>query len=53
MQILREQCGLVPDAVSGRCSSSPVLIDELCSRSDIPIVNNIIPDFRQLGEFLA
>ncbi|MDE0406783.1 MAG: hypothetical protein OXN81_02900 [Alphaproteobacteria bacterium] len=52
IQVLRDRFGLVPDAISGRCSSSPLLIRELRDQSDIPVFDNVRLDLRQLGEIL-
>ena len=52
IQVLRDRFGLAPDAISGRCSSSPLLVRELRDQSDIPVFNNARPDLGQLGEIL-
>lgn len=52
LRVLREEFNLVPDAVSGRCTSSPLMIRELRDRTKTPIYNNMIRDLRQLGELL-
>ena len=52
IQVLREQFGLVPDAISGRCSSSPLLVRELRSQCGIPVFDNIRLDLRQLADIL-
>lgn len=52
IQVLRDRFGLVPDAISGRCSSSPLSIQELREQSDIPVFDNMRHDLRQLGEIL-
>jgi hypothetical protein len=39
--VLREQFGLVPDAISGLCSSSPLFLRELQEFSDIPVFNSV------------
>jgi hypothetical protein len=52
LHVLQEEFGLVPDAVSGRCSSSPLMVRELQERTKIPVFNNVIRDLKQLGEIL-
>jgi hypothetical protein len=52
VRILREQFGLVPHAVSGRCSSSPLGIQELQTATQVPVFNNMKPDLNRLSEIL-
>lgn len=52
LHVLREQFGLVPDAVSGRISSSPLALRELQDQVDIPVFRNAQPDIAQLGIIL-
>lgn len=52
IQILKDEFGLTPDAISGRCTSSPLMIRELRQRTNIPIYNNVIRDLKQLSEIL-
>lgn len=52
IRILKDEFGLTPDAVSGRCTSSPLMIRELRERTDIPVYNNVIPDLKKLSEIL-
>ena len=47
-----EEFGLKPDAVSGRCTSSPLMIRELRERTDIPVYNNVIRNLKELSEIL-
>ncbi|MFC1586273.1 hypothetical protein ACFL5V_12065 [Fibrobacterota bacterium] len=49
---LREHYGLVPDAISGVCSSSPLSIRELSHLTDIPVFNNISWDLKMLSDIL-
>lgn len=46
LEVLRSKFGLVPDAISGVCSSSPLHIKELSEYTDIPVFNslNIVPE---------
>ena len=50
--ILKEKYNLVPDAISGVCSSSPLHIRELQEFTDIPIFNSEAPDLAQLSKIL-
>lgn len=52
IQILKEKFGLEPDAISGVCSSSPLMIRELKEFTTIPIINNINPDIKDFFEIL-
>lgn len=52
IRILKEEFGLVPDAISGRCTSSPLMIRELRERTDIPVFNNVIRSLDELSEIL-
>ncbi|MEM7621198.1 MAG: hypothetical protein AAF228_12205 [Pseudomonadota bacterium] len=52
LRILEEEFGLIPDAISGRCTSSPLMIKELKNRTDIPVYNNIKRDLNELSEIL-
>lgn len=53
LRVLKEQYGLVPDAISGLCSSSPLHIRELQSVVNIPVFNSVNPDVDRLGSILA
>jgi hypothetical protein len=52
LRVLREEFGLRPDAISGRCSSSPLMMREMQERTHAPVYNNVIRDLRQLSEIL-
>jgi hypothetical protein len=52
MRVLEDEFGLRPDAVSGRCSSSPLSVRELQERTKVPVFNNVIRDLKQLSEIL-
>ena len=52
LHVLRDRFGLAPDAISGRCSSSPLLVRELREQTDVPVFSNTRPDLRQLGGIL-
>jgi hypothetical protein len=53
LNVLKQEFDLVPDAISGVCSSSPLAIRELAEFTDIPVFNNIDWDLRQLSELLS
>ncbi len=52
IHVLRDRFGLVPDAISGRCSSSPLSVRELAEQTDIPVFDNMRRDLRRLAEIL-
>jgi hypothetical protein len=52
LHILKHEFGLVPDAISGVCSSSPLVLRELAEFTDIPVFNNLDWDLNQLSELL-
>jgi hypothetical protein len=52
LNVLKTEFGLVPDAISGVCSSSPLFLRELAEFTDIPVFNNIDCNLKQLSELL-
>jgi hypothetical protein len=52
LNILKHEFGLVPDAISGVCSSSPLFLRELSAFTDIPVFNNMDCDLKQLSQLL-
>ena len=46
--LLRESFDLVPDALSGLCSSSPLAIREISTFTDIPILRSMERDFKAI-----
>jgi hypothetical protein len=52
LRILNERFGLVPDALSGVCSSSPLHLRELAEFTNIPVFNSANPDLKLLAEIL-
>ena len=52
LNVLKTEFGLVPDAISGVCSSSPLFLRELSEFTDIPVFNNIDCNLKQLSELL-
>ncbi len=53
LRMLRETFGLIPDALSGVCSSSPLHVRELQDFTSIPVFNSAQPDIRQLLKILV
>ncbi len=53
LRVLRERYDLVPDALSGVCSSSPLHIRELSAFTDIPVFNSASPDLNELAQILV
>jgi hypothetical protein len=53
LQILKDRFGLVPDALSGKCSSSPLFMREIAEFTDIPVFNNLNIDTRLLKQVLV
>ena len=52
LEILKTKFDLVPDAISGICSSSPLHIRELSQYTNIPVFNNINVDLNVLKRIL-
>jgi hypothetical protein len=48
LKILKEQFDLVPDAISGRCASSPLSINEYQEFTDIPSFNSLKRDLTEV-----
>ena len=53
VRVLQEQFGLVPDLISGVCSSSPLHIRELGQFTHLPVVNSAEPDLDLLARMLT
>lgn len=53
LEVLRNRFDLVPDAISGICSSSPLHIKELRAYTDIPVFNSLNIDSGQLYKILT
>ncbi|VVM22536.1 hypothetical protein BSPWISOXPB_3456 [uncultured Gammaproteobacteria bacterium] len=49
---LQDKFGLVPDAISGLCSSSPLAIREIQEFSDIPILQSLEKDCKKIFEII-
>ena len=52
LRILKERFGLIPAAMSGVCSSSPLHLRELSEFSDIPVFNSAEADAKKLADIL-
>jgi hypothetical protein len=52
LHTLKEEFGLTPHAVSGRCTSSPLVVRELRERTNLPVFDNVIRNLKQIGEVL-
>jgi len=52
LKVLRDDFDLVPDAISGVCSGSPLGIRELAAFTDIPVFDNMQRDLKQLAAIL-
>jgi len=52
LDVLRKTFDMVPDAISGVCSSSPLGVRELEAYTEIPIFNNIRGDLNELASIL-
>ena len=52
IKVLHERYGLVPDAISGKVSSSPLARRELLEHTSIPVFDNMERNLRQLSEVL-
>lgn len=50
LRILADEFDLTPDAISGRCTSSPLTIQELRHRASVHVYNNVLRDLKQLSE---
>ncbi len=53
LQVLRDTFDLVPDAISGVCSSSPLHIKELSAYTDIPVFNSLNINSNELHSLLS
>jgi hypothetical protein len=52
LRVLNEFFGLVPDALSGVCSGSPLHVREIAEFTGIPVFDNADPDRQQLAQTL-
>lgn len=53
LRVLEERFGLLPDALSGICSSSPLHVRELEAFTSIPVFNSAEPNLKQLASLLT
>ncbi len=52
IEVLKSRFNLVPDAISGVCSGSPLALREVGNFTDIPVFDNMAWDLKQLSELL-
>ncbi|MGB2929491.1 MAG: hypothetical protein WBB70_11305 [Desulfobacterales bacterium] len=52
IQVLKDQFDLVPDAISGLCSSSPLAIREFQTFSDLPVLKSMEKDSSTIFEII-
>lgn len=53
LKVLKERFDLVPDAISGVCSSSPLSIRELREYTELPIFNNVRRELDQIAPLVV
>lgn len=53
LKVLKEKFKLVPDAISGVCSSSPLSIKELSEFTDLPVFNSADADLDLMKDILT
>lgn len=53
LNALKEKYGLVPDAISGLCSSAPLAIREIQQFTDIPILQSMEKSYRKIFELVG
>ena len=53
IDILKNELNLVPDAISGLCSSSPLSIREIQSFSDLPILQSMEKDYSKIYNIIG
>lgn len=53
LEVLKEQFDLVPDAISGLCSSSPLAIREIRSFSDLPILRSMGKEYGPIFDIIG
>ena len=53
LKVLQDQFNLVPDAISGLCSNSPLAMREIQSFTDVPILQSMERDFRKIHNLIG
>ena len=53
IQALRDKFGLVPDAISGLCSSSPLAIREIQEFTDTPILQSMEKNYKKIFSIIG
>lgn len=52
LKVLKDKFDILPDAISGVCSSSPLALRELNEYTDIPVFNSAEKEFRKIYEII-
>lgn len=52
LSVLKSAFDLVPDAISGLCSSSPLALQEIASFSDLPVLGSMERDYQSIFELI-
>ena len=52
LDVLKKKFNLIPDAISGICSNSPLAVKEFREFTDVPVFNNLMWDLKVLSEIL-
>jgi len=53
LQVLREEFNLIPDAISGLCSSSPLAMREIESFCELPILKSMEKEYRSIVKIIG
>ncbi len=53
IQILKDKFNLVPDAISGVCSSSPLMMAEIKSFTNIPILQSMQKNYKEILDIIG
>ena len=53
IKLLQDEFDLVPDAISGLCSSSPLAMREIRGFTDLPIIQSMEKDFKKIFNILG
>ena len=48
LRMLEETFDLIPNAISGACSSSPLAVREIASFSDLPVLRSLQRDYKAI-----
>ncbi len=53
IEILKSRFGLVPDAISGLCSSSPLVVKEISTFTDIKVLKSMERDYKSIYNLIC